>query len=321
MQINLPQNPKIVKKEGHRAIFEIEGLYPGYGVTLGNSLRRVLLSSLPGAAVTGVKIKGVQHEFSTIPHVMEDAIELILNLRQARFKLFSSEPVKLSLSVKGEKEIKVGDIKTTSDIEIINPEAHLATLTDKKAELEIEIEVDKGFGFVPVEARHKEKLEIGMIAVDAVFSPMKKVNFEVENMRVGDRTDFNRLRLDIETDGSISAEEAFKKASEILAAQFGALADFGKAELSSGEEKEEEEGKDEAGEEAVEETADISKTKLEETKLSRRTLNALTEGGIKTIGALSKKTEEEILEIEGMGEKGAAEVKKILKKFDLILKE
>ncbi len=314
MQINLPQNPKIVKKEGHRAIFEIEGLYPGYGVTLGNSLRRVLLSSLPGAAVTGVKIKGVQHEFSTIPHVMEDAIELILNLRQARFKLFSSEPVKLSLSVKGEKEVKVGNIKTTSDIEIINPEAHLATLTDKKAELEIEIEVDKGFGFVPVEARHKEKLEIGMIAVDAVFSPMKKVNFEVENMRVGDRTDFNRLRLDIETDGSISAEEAFKKASEILVAQFGALADLG-------EEKEEKEGKDEAGEEAVEETADISKTKLEETKLSRRTLNALTEGGIKTIGALSKKTEEELMEMEGMGEKGAAEVKKILKKFDLTLKE
>jgi len=312
MQINLPQNPKIVKKEGHRAIFEIEGLYPGYGVTLGNALRRVLLSSLSGAAVTGVKIKGVQHEFSTVPHVMEDAIELILNLRQVRFKLFSSEPVKLLLSVKGEKEVKAKDIKTTSDVELINPEVHLATLTDKKAELEMEVEVDKGFGFVPVEARRKEKLEIGMIAVDAVFSPMKKVNFEVENMRVGDRTDFNRLRLDIETDGSIDAEEAFKKASEILVAQFSVLADLGQEEGETVEEKKEEE---------TEETADASKTKLEETKLSRRTLNALTEGGIKTVGALSKKTKEELLEIEGMGEKGIVEVKKVLKKLELGLKD
>jgi len=318
MQINLPQNPKIEKKEGHRAIFEVEGLYPGYGVTLGNALRRVLLSSLPGAAVTGVKISGVQHEFSTIPHVLEEVIEIILNLRQVRFKLYSSEPVKLSLNVKGEKEIKAKDIKITSEVEIINGEIHLATLTDKKAELEMEIEVDKGLGFVPVEARRKEKLEIGFIAVDAVFSPMKKVNFEVENMRVGDRTDFNRLRLDIETDGSISAEEAFKKASEILVAQFGALTNLGKTELiSGGDEKEEEkrEIKEEKGEE------DALKTELADTKLSKRTRNALTEAGIKTVGGLAKKTEAGLLEIEGLGAKGVAEAKKILKKFGLSLKE
>ncbi len=312
MQINLPQNPKIVKTEGNRAIFEIEGLYPGYGVTLGNALRRVLLSSLPGAAVTGVKIKGVQHEFSTIPQVLEDVIEIILNLRQVRFKLYTNEAVKLFLNAKGEKEIKAKDIKITSDVEIINPETHIATLTDKRAELEIEIEVDKGFGFVAVEARHKEKLEIGLIAVDAIFSPIRKVNFEVENMRMGDRTDFNRLRLDIETDGSLAPEEAFKKASEILVEQFKALQTIGE---EAGKEKEIEGAKEERGEE------DLGKIRLEEMKLSRRTFNALTEAGIKNIGGLVKKTKEELLEIEGVGAKGVAETKKGLKKLGLSLKE
>lgn len=317
MQINLPQNPKVVKTEGNRAIFEIEGLYPGYGVTLGNALRRVLLSSLPGAAVTGVKIKGVQHEFSTLPHVLEDAIEIILNLRQVRFKLYTNETVKLFLNAKGEKEIKAKDIKTTSDVEIINPETHIATLTDKKAELEIEIEVDKGFGFVAVETRHKEKLEIGLIAVDAIFSPIRKVNFEVENMRMGDRTDFNRLRLDIETDGSLAPEEAFKKASEILVEQFKALQTIGE---EAGKEKEIE-GVQEEKKEEEEEQEDSGKAKLEEMKFSKRTFNALTEAGIKSAGGLAKKTKEELLEIEGIGAKGVAETKKGLKKLGLNLKE
>ena len=148
--IPLPQKPKIIEKQGNRAIFEIEGCYPGYGITLGNALRRVLLSSLPGAAITGVKIKGVQHEFSTLPGVLEDAIEIILNLKQIRFKNYSDEPVTVFLSGKGQRELKAGDIKTTAEIEVVNKDTHIATLTDKKAELEMEIKVEKGLGFVPV---------------------------------------------------------------------------------------------------------------------------------------------------------------------------
>lgn len=301
---------KVVKSEGNRTIFEIEDLYPGYGVTLGNALRRVLLSSLPGAAIVGVKITGVHHEFSTIPHVAEDVIEIILNLRQIRFKKFVEEPIKLILSAKGEKEVKAGDIKTTADIEIINKEAPIASLTDKKAELEIEIEVGSGLGFVPVESRKKDKLDIGTIAIDALFSPIRKVNFEVENMRVGDRTDFNRLRFDIETDGSISAEEALTKAGQILVEQFKAV--IGEAPAES------------TGEEIAAETEseeDVMKIKVEDLKLSTRTITSLTDGGIKTVGGLVKKTEELLRELDGMGDKGIGEIKKALKKLKLTLKE
>lgn len=218
--ILLPKSPKIIKKDANRAIFEIENCYPGYGMTLGNAFRRVLLSSLPGAAITAVKIKGVDHEFSTIPHVLEDAIQIILNLKQVRFKLALEEPVTLTLKVKGEKEVKASDIKLTSDVEIVNKDAHIATLTDKRAELEMEIDVDFGLGYITVEQRKKDKLPVGYIAIDAVFSPLKRANYEVENMRVGDRTDFNRLKIDIETDGSVTPEEAFQEASKILVGHF-----------------------------------------------------------------------------------------------------
>ncbi len=218
--ILLPKPPKIIKKGENRAIFEIENCYPGYGMTLGTAFRRALLSSLPGAAVTSVKIKGVDHEFSTIPHVLEDVIQIILNLKQVRFKLYSDGPVILSLKAKGEQKVKASNIKASSDVKVINKDTHIATLTDKKAEIEIEIEVDRGLGYMPVEQRKKEKLTIGSIAVDAIFSPIKRVNYEIENMRVGDRTDFNRLQIDIETDGSISPEEAFEKAARILVSHF-----------------------------------------------------------------------------------------------------
>src|SRR3989338_7442713 len=311
--ISLPQKPKIVKSEDNRAIFEIENLYPGYGVTLGNALRRVLLSSLPGAAIVGVKIKGVHHEFSTIPHVAEDVIGIILNLRQIRFKKYIEEPVKLILSVKGEKEVKAGDIKITSDIDIINKEAPIAVLTDKKAELEIEIEVASGLGFMPVESRKKDKQDIGMIAIDALFSPIRKVNFEEENMRVGDRTDYNRLRFDIETDGSTTAEDAFAKACEILVEQFKALI---------GEAQTEEKLADESGDkEEADDSADSSKIKVEDLKLAARTITSLTEGGVKTVGGLIKKTEQSLKELDGMGGKGIAEIKKTFKKLGLSLKE
>ena len=221
-KILLPQKAKIIKKSDNRAIFEIDGCYPGYGLTLGNAFRRVLLSSLPGAAITAVKIKGASHEFSTLPYVMEDVIHIILNLKQIRFKVNAPEalPLKANLKMVGEKEVRAKDINLSSELEVINKDLHLATLTDKKAKLEMEIEIQSGLGYVPVEQRKKEKLEIGSIAIDAVFIPIKKINYEVENMRVGDRTDFNRLKIDIETDGSIPPEQAFTKAADILVGHF-----------------------------------------------------------------------------------------------------
>lgn len=220
MPIPLPSKPKIIKQEKNSAVFEIEGCYPGYGVTLGNALRRALLSSLSGAAITGVKIKGIQHEFSVLPNIKEDVISIILNLRQLRFKVHGEGPFKASLKVKGEKEVRASDFKLTSEIEIIDKDILVATLTNKKAEIDIEIEISTGLGYIPVEQRKKEKLEIGMIAVDAVYTPIVKTNFEVSHMRVGERTDYDRLLVYIETDGSVSPVEALTEASKILKEHF-----------------------------------------------------------------------------------------------------
>lgn len=221
--IPLPSQPKVIEKNDNAATFEIEGLWPGYGVTVGNSLRRVLLSSLPGAAVTQVKIKGVQHEFSTIHGVMEDAVTVLLNLKQVRFKLHSEEPQKVTLSVKGEKEVSASDFQLPSQVELMNKDSKIATLTDKKSELEMEILVEKGMGYEPVESRKKGKLDIGTIALDAIFTPVRKVSYRVENMRVGERTDFDRLVIELETDGSLSPEEAINQASEILVGHFALI--------------------------------------------------------------------------------------------------
>ncbi|MBI2063031.1 MAG: DNA-directed RNA polymerase subunit alpha [Candidatus Yanofskybacteria bacterium] len=216
----LPTEPKVVSKNGNQAVFEIGPLFPGYGTTIGNTLRRVLMSSLDGAAITFMKIKGVDHEFSAISGVLEDVIEIILNLKRVRFKLFSDEPVTLVLSSKGEGEVTAANIKSTSDVEIINKNQHIATVTDKKIEFEMEITVERGIGYVPAEQRQKEKLSVGKIAIDGIFTPIRNVNFTVENIRVGQRTDYNKVLLDVETDGSISPEEALKKASQILVEHF-----------------------------------------------------------------------------------------------------
>lgn len=220
MSLQLPEQIKVVSKEENKAVFEISPLMPGYGATIANPLRRVLLSSLNGSAVTSIKIKGVEHEFSTIPGVLEDVIEVILNVKKLRFKLYGEGPVKLVLEGSGENKLTGKDIKLTSDVELINDDQHIATLTDKKASLNIEIEIEKGVGYVPVEKRMKEKLPIGVIAIDAIFSPVKIVNFTVENIRVGDKIDFNKVVMEVETDGSIQPEEAVKNASQILIDHF-----------------------------------------------------------------------------------------------------
>lgn len=221
--IQLPTEPKVLSKTGNQAVFEIGPLYPGYGTTIGNTLRRVLISSLEGTAITFVKIRGVDHEFSAMPGVLEDVIEIILNLKKIRFRSFKEEPVTLMLKAKGEKAVTADDIETVSDVEIINKDQHIATITDKKTELEMEITVERGIGYVPAEQRQKEKLTVGKIAIDGIFTPIRNVNFEVENIRVGQRTDYNKVLLDVETDGSMSPEEAVNKASQIIVDHFAII--------------------------------------------------------------------------------------------------
>jgi DNA-directed RNA polymerase subunit alpha len=218
--ISLPLSPKIIKKNKNQSVFQIEGLYPGYGVTIGNTLRRVLLSSLTGAAVTEVKIKGVQHEFSTIPGVLEDVIMITQNIKNLRFKIFEGDVQKAQLKVKGEKEVKGSDLKLPSQVKLANPDLHIATLTNSKAEIEMEIQIEKGLGYEPKDQRKKKKSEIGVITLDAIFTPIKSVSFQIENMRVGDRTDYDRLSLEVETDGTVTPEEAFLEACQILTKHF-----------------------------------------------------------------------------------------------------
>lgn len=317
--IPLPSQPKVIFEEGNRAVFEIEGLYPGYGQTLGNSLRRALLSSLRGAAITSVKIEGVGHEFTSIEGVMEDMVELILNLKQVRLKLEGEGPYKLSLSVKGEKEALGKDFVAQGQVEVINKDLRIATVTSKKTTLNIEAVVEPGLGYVPVEARTKDKMEVGIIALDAAFSPVRHVNYEVENMRFGDRTDYNRLRLHIDTDGSLTPREAFSQAVEILVEQFGALTKNFVEKETSGKESGKEEIKEEQKAKGDEE--EVMKIKLDDLKLSSRTLNAMREAGIKTVGGLARKREETLREIDGMGEKGMQEVKKALGNLGLTLRQ
>jgi DNA-directed RNA polymerase subunit alpha len=205
--------------------FIITPCHPGYGTTWGNALRRVLLSSLPGAAITAVKIKGARHEFSTIHHVKEDVLQIILNLKSLRLKIFKDEPVKIKLTVKGEKKVTAADIEKSADVEIVNPDLHIATLTDKSAELDAEITVCKGYGYVPSEEKDRTGLEIGTIVVDSIFTPVVKVAFRIDNVRVGKRTDHDKLTMTVETDGTTTPWRAFIEATKLLAHQFKFLTD------------------------------------------------------------------------------------------------
>ena len=319
--ISLPKKPVIVSEDGNRGVYEIKELFPGYGYTIGNSIRRVLLSSLSGAVITAVRIEGVGHEFSTIEGVIEDVVEIILNLKQVRFKAYGDETsYKASLAIKGEKEIKAKDIKTSSQLEVVNPEAYIATLSDKKASLNMEFDVEVGLGYVPVEERIKEKVEIGTIALDASFSPVRHVNYEIENMRVGDKTDYNLVRFTIETDGSITPKEAITKSIAILVEQFHALSEgFGEKEKEADDTDEEQNKPEGEEEEAYEEAS--AKLKVETLKLSSRTLNALSKAGVKNVGSLVKKTEKKLRETGGLGDKGVQEIKKALGNLGLTLKQ
>ncbi len=311
--IVLPSKPRIVSEVDFSGSYEIDGLYPGYGHTLGNSLRRIILSSLPGAAVTSVKISGISHEFSVIPGVKEDAVTILLNLKKVRFSLVSDEPQIISLKAKGVKEVTAGDVKVPGGVEVLNPSQIIATLTDKNAELDMEITVQKGLGFVSKEVLEKNRVDIGQITLDAIFTPVRRVSYEVENMRVGDRTDFNRLKIFIETDGTITPKEALEKSIETMISQLKAIIGFKEEDVILSPSHKIEALKGDVDDDSL-------KTRIETLDLSARTLNALSNANIRTVGGLARKKEKDILEIEGMGAKGLAEIKDVLEKFGITLK-
>jgi len=234
--ISIPEASQYKEGKDNTGVVEIPACFPGYGTTLGNAIRRVLLSSLEGAAITSVKIKGVSHEFSAIDGVMEDVVQIILNLKQIRFKMHTDEKVTATLKVKGEGDVTAADIKTSSDVEVVDGSQHIATITDKKTTLEMEFTIEKGIGYVPSGQREGEEKEIGSIVIDAVYTPVKRVNYNVENMRVGKRTDYEKVTLEIVTDGSITPQEAFEQSVDILVAQFKALSANGDDVIDAEEE-------------------------------------------------------------------------------------
>jgi len=316
--ITLPSKPKVLAEDGFKGSYEIDSLYPGYGHTLGNSLRRIILSSLFGAAITTVKIEGASHEFATLEGIKEDVITILLNLKKVRFKLSTMESQVVRLSVKGIKDVTAGDIEVSGQVEVLNPEQPIATLTDKNASLVVEIVVSKGFGYVAKENHQKEKVDIGTIAVDAIFTPIRRVNYEVDNMRVGDRTDYNRLSITIETDGTITPRRALEASIEIMVNQLKSVIGFVERE----EEVVEEVAEEEQDAPAKKDPADneFLKTRVESLDLSTRTTNALSNANIRTIGGLARKTEEDLLEIDGLGDKGIQEIKRALGAHSIALK-
>jgi DNA-directed RNA polymerase subunit alpha len=322
LNIILPSKLSIVSEVGTKGVYEIDGLYPGYGHTLGNSLRRIILSSLTGAAITSLKIDGVDHEFSVIDGVKEDVITILLHLKQVRFRLNTDEPQTVKLQVKGPKQITASDIQTTGQVEILNGDLYIAEVTGKNA-LSIEMTVEKGLGFMSKEMHQKNKNEVGVISLDAIFTPIRRVAYEVENMRVGDKTNHNRLRMTIETDGTLTPREALEKAITIMVEQLQAIVGFTISHRVVNKEKDVEETKDKKEEGEKEESSeftDILKTRIDTLDLSTRTLNALTGANIRTIGGVARKKKEDLLEIEGIGDKGIQEIKKILGGYGITLK-
>ncbi|MBM3132429.1 MAG: DNA-directed RNA polymerase subunit alpha [Chloroflexi bacterium] len=282
-----------------RGRFVVEPLEPGYGITLGNAMRRVLLGCLPGAAVTAVKIDGVQHEFSTIPHMKEDTMEFLLNLKGIRLRYLSNRSDTLTLDVVGEKEVCAGDIRPSTVFEIMNPEHHLAILEGPDASLHVELNAEIGRGYVTVGS--SEGRPIGVLPIDAVFTPVRRVNYRVEKARVGDSSDFDRLILDVWTDGTISPEDAVAESARMLMKQFSTFANIGKAPEEIVEVIEE-----------PQTTSEKQDMPLEQLGLSSRTFNALRRGGISTTGQLLEKSKDELLGLKNFGEKSWNEVQQRL---------
>ncbi len=316
--IDLPSKIEFSKLTDREATLVVEPLFPGYGTTIGNALRRVLLSSLSGAAVTAVKIKGVDHEFSTVPGVKEDVVELILNLKKLRLRVHSDQAVKLTLKKSGEGEVLAESIEAPSEVEIANKDLPIATLTSKQAKLEMEITVQAGRGYVPVEQRDKEKMDIGTIAVDAIFSPIRSVSFQVENIRVGQMTDYDKITMMIRTDGTVPPKEAVDQAAKILVDHFSLFTDV----------QAKKEAKPLKGAATVALPGQSAKMSLgdndaaiEDLKLSTRTTNALYGAGLKKLSDVVSRRESELLSLSGFGETALKEIWKLLKKRGLALRD
>lgn len=319
-KIHLPSKPRVVAEDTTNGVYEIDALHPGYGYTLGNSLRRIILSSLPGTAITSVSISGVSHEFSVIEGIKEDVVNILLNLRQVRFKTATEDAQIVTLSAKGPGIVTAKDIKVSGGVEVMNPDTYICEITSK-TELTIDIHVEHGLGFVPKEEHQKTRSEIGTIAVDAYFTPIKRVSYDVENMRVGDNTNFNRLRISIETDGTISPREALTQSIVLMIKQLEAILDFKVVEDKPVQtENTIEEEIDSNSGASEEEIADILKTRIDALNFSARTLNALTNANIRTVGGIARKSEADLMEIEGIGDKGINEIKTTLQNLGITLK-
>jgi DNA-directed RNA polymerase subunit alpha len=289
--------------------FWAEPFERGFGVTIGNSVRRVLLSSIRGAAITSVKIEGVLHEFSTIPGVYENTTLIILNLKQIRFKLKVPHPKTIYLQVEGERTVTAADIKTDADIEILNPDTPICTM-EKDAKLNMEMIVKWGRGYVPAEKHADPDLPIGMIPIDSIFSPIKKVNYNVENTRLGHITDYEKLFLEVWTDGSLKPDDAVAQAAQILKAHYPIFINF---------EEHEEEFEEEVKPAEKPEFNENLLRSVDELELSVRSFNCLKNANIRTIGELVQKTEAEILKTKNFGRKSLNEIKEILAEMGLSL--
>ncbi len=309
--ITLPSKPRVVSEEGLQGVYEIDSLYPGYGHTLGNSLRRIILSSLPGAAVTSVKIDDVAHEFATMDGVRESVMELLLNLRRVHFVLHGDEAQTIRLSAKGPKKLTAADLTLPSQVTVSNPDAYLCEISGKNG-IELEATIERGLGYVAREQLTKEKVDIGTIALDATFTPIRRVNYEVENMRVGDRTDFNRLRILIETNGTLTPREALEKSIETMIHQLKSVIGFQEETESSSSDS------DEGASPVV--GSDPAKMKISDLGLSSRTATALADGGVKTVAGLLRKSASALKELDGVGDKAVTEITEALDKLGLELK-
>ena len=290
--------------------FVVEPLERGYGMTLGNSLRRMLLSSLPGAAISTVKISGVLHEFSTLPGMVEDTTDLILNLKDLIVKLYVDEPKVLRIEATGPGEVVAGDIITDADVEILNPDLHIATL-EENGKLEMELTVIKGRGYIPAEQNKLDSNAIGVIPVDSIFSPIEKVNYVVEKTRVGQVTDYDKLILEVWTNGSIEPKEAVSLAAKIMTEHL--MLFVGLTEVASEAEI--------MVEKEDEDRSRILEMPVEELDLSVRSYNCLKRAGIDTVEQLVKKTEEDMMKVRNLGKKSLAEVKARLSRFGLSLRK
>lgn len=305
---NVIHNPALAGVEEHShtsATFTIEPLHAGYGNTLGNSLRRVLLSSIRGGAIVAFKIEGTSHEFTTIKGVKEDVVDIMLNLKGVRLKVHTDEPVELRLEKSGAGVITAADIKTTADVEVVNRDQVIATIDDPKTSVVMDLVVQSGRGYRTIEESSEQRLHSDMIALDAIFTPVLRVRYKVAGTRVGQETNLDRLDLTVDTDGTISPSEAFEEAAAILVNQYSALAGSTTVEAAPA-----------LGQEEVDETSELN-TPIEELNLSARTANALVNNDIRTVHDLVTLSEQDLRELKGFGSKALEEVKDKLAELEL----